>query len=103
MQLALMPLFGPHRGQVEVFGKDVIRFGTDPATDLVMDPGLYPSAAPVQAEFRYEDHRFLLLDITRSSLWVNDQRVSEAFLASGRFLQARRRWAPVPGPDVSGP
>jgi S1-C subfamily serine protease len=90
MQPALMQLSGPNRGQVEVFDEDLIRIGTDSTNDLVVDPGAYPEVAPFLAEIRREAGNFLLTDIAGSGLWVNDQKVSETFLAPGDSFQLGR-------------
>ncbi len=87
MQPALIPLSGPHRGEVEVFDGDPIRIGTDPANDLVVDPGFYPGVAPFHALIRPEEGNFLLVDMAGAGLWVNDHKVSEAFLTPGDSIQ----------------
>lgn len=87
MQPALIQLSGPNRGQVEVFDEDLIRIGTDPTNDIVLDPSLYPDVASFQAEIRREDSSFLLTDIAGAGLWVNDQKVSEAYLTPGDSFQ----------------
>ncbi|MBI2115695.1 MAG: trypsin-like peptidase domain-containing protein [candidate division NC10 bacterium] len=87
MQPALIQLSGPNRGQVEVFDEDPIRIGTDSSNDLVVDPGAYPVVAPFLAEIRREAGNFLLTDIAGAGVWVNDQKVSETFLAPGDSFQ----------------
>lgn len=87
MQAALLRLTGPARGEAHVFEEDLLRLGTHPTNDLVLDERRWPMVAPFHVEIRQKDGTFLLVDVSFAGLWVNGHKVSEAFLADRDTIQ----------------
>lgn len=87
MQAILIRLTGPERGWVEVFEEDLVRLGTHPTNDIVLDEDRWPMVVPFHADIRQKDGTFLLVDVSFAGLWVNGRKVSEAFLADRDTVQ----------------
>ncbi|MBI4736123.1 MAG: trypsin-like peptidase domain-containing protein [candidate division NC10 bacterium] len=83
----LIRLTGPERGWVEVFEEDLVRLGTHPTNDIVVDAERWPMVIPFHADIHQKDGTFLLVDSSFAGLWVNGRKVSEAFLADRDTLQ----------------
>ena len=83
----LIRLTGPERGWVETFEEDLVRLGTHPTNDIVVDGERWPMVVPFHADIRQKDGTFLLVDISFAGLWVNGRKVSEAFLADRDTVQ----------------
>jgi len=87
VQAALIRLTGPERGQAEVFEEDLLRLGTHRENDIKLDEQQWPMVVPFHAEIRQKDGTFFLASVAFAGLWVDGQRVSQAFLTDGATIQ----------------
>jgi S1-C subfamily serine protease len=84
VSLRVVHTFGRNAGAVQVFDKDVVRFGRAPDGDVVFDAEYDRDASGNHAEVRRENGRWVLVDLkSRNGTWVGGQRVERHALSSG--------------------
>jgi V8-like Glu-specific endopeptidase len=82
--LRVVHTFGRHAGLVQSLGKDLIRFGRAPESDVVFDPEYDRDASGNHAEARRESGGWVLVDLnSRNGTFVGGQRVQRHLLRPG--------------------
>ncbi len=81
----LVALNGPNAGQSYVLAQPCVRLGRAPGNDIVLQD---PFASRQHAEIIWEEGRYRIRDLgSKNGVWINGQRVQEAWLEDGCLLQ----------------
>lgn len=84
MSIKLVHTFGRHAGLIQDLDQEVIRFGRDPAGNVVFDPEFDRDASGHHAEVRREGPGWVLLNLrSRNGTFVNGERIERRPLATG--------------------
>ena len=85
IQVQLIHIDGPMKGEIREFSGPVITLGRHPDNDVVFPAGMTVISRR-HAEIRREGNRFRLLDHSTNGTYVNGRRVEDTFLKDGDVL-----------------